>query len=318
MKTYRLLNEVLIEWNETSKEDSDNIFLQSENIKKEVCKGMPDIILTAEFKIDEKRSVASSDGLTGHLTYSSCLPSKNYSVNSKFQAGNVKEWIEYIMFPDFKPISKIKFIINSGNPSSLYTRSLDACASFNEVIEDASENNGCVEASYYIHNTPARFIFLYEELIKYCPDGKYRIEYYIKDNIESCPYGLFHRQPWITDVKFPEGPGNFKTFNTGCMEFIDLKSGIKFPEGTKQIKKGAVRYMDYKYLYIPKSCTSIETGAFDICFARIKEPVHITIPKKFQKRLPEILFRFPEYIRKNSNGDIENYLADRNIIIEYI
>ena len=30
---YRLLNEVLIEWNESSKEDSDNIFLKSEDIK---------------------------------------------------------------------------------------------------------------------------------------------------------------------------------------------------------------------------------------------------------------------------------------------
>ena len=31
---YRLLNEVLIEWNESSKEDSDNTFLKSEDIKK--------------------------------------------------------------------------------------------------------------------------------------------------------------------------------------------------------------------------------------------------------------------------------------------
>jgi len=30
---YRLLNEVLIEWNESSKEDSDNVFLKSEDIK---------------------------------------------------------------------------------------------------------------------------------------------------------------------------------------------------------------------------------------------------------------------------------------------
>ena len=31
---YRLLNEVLIEWNQSSKDDSDNIFLKSEDIKR--------------------------------------------------------------------------------------------------------------------------------------------------------------------------------------------------------------------------------------------------------------------------------------------
>ena len=34
MNRYKLLNEVLIEWNESSKEDSDNVFLNSEDIKK--------------------------------------------------------------------------------------------------------------------------------------------------------------------------------------------------------------------------------------------------------------------------------------------
>ena len=33
---YKLLNEVLIEWNESSEEDSDNVFLKSENINKEL------------------------------------------------------------------------------------------------------------------------------------------------------------------------------------------------------------------------------------------------------------------------------------------
>ena len=35
---YRLLNEVLIEWNESSFEDSDNVFLKSEDIKKSLDK----------------------------------------------------------------------------------------------------------------------------------------------------------------------------------------------------------------------------------------------------------------------------------------
>ena len=33
---YKLLNEVLIEWNESFKEDSDNVFLKSGNINKEL------------------------------------------------------------------------------------------------------------------------------------------------------------------------------------------------------------------------------------------------------------------------------------------
>ena len=38
LKNYKLLNEVLIEWNKSSKEDSDNVFLKSEDIKRSLDK----------------------------------------------------------------------------------------------------------------------------------------------------------------------------------------------------------------------------------------------------------------------------------------
>ena len=52
---YRLLNEVLIEWNESSKEDSDNIFLKSEDIKKSLERYFV-------YRLDKKDQIKIFDG----------------------------------------------------------------------------------------------------------------------------------------------------------------------------------------------------------------------------------------------------------------
>ncbi len=306
---YNILNEILINWDNANASDSENTFLKSDDINSKLI-SQPDFSVLQKFSIDPKES-SSVDGKILHRTYTGILPNDNWSSVSKFKAGRWGRWIDYITFPDFEPVSHIKFILNKTprDPELDYTR-YNFGWTFKQIIESAERNNGYIDLAQVALNIPTQSPFSYEEMLECCPDRLFNVNFYIQDDIEVFPSEMFYRMPWTQGIKF-YNTGKFKIFSTSAFGYINLKIPLKFPEGTKKLKKGILDGATVPEIYIPKSVTSIESGALRLAQVPCKEHVcHITIPEKFKKRILDIFYPYYKgwFPPKDFTGTIDDII----------
>lgn len=308
---YSILNEVLLNWGNKSDIESDsNAIINSKTILDKI-NDTPDIRLTCKFSKNERETGADRKG-SG--TYSACIPAKKWNNAIKLEAGNVDEWIDYITFPDIKPIAHIKFTTNLNDNIGSgwgYFRN------WNYIDQILELNTDRIYYENFIDNrAPKRFGLYYEELIKYCPDELFTVNYYLKENIDFCPNGLTERMPWLQKIEFPSH-NKIKVFKMGSID-SGIKDGtLRLPEGTQKIEKHFVRYCDLWNIYIPKSVKSIASHAFDVRMGLGQEKeINITIPERFKKRIPDIFFRYPKSMPPYPES--EEYLKAKGINITYI
>lgn len=295
---YNILNKVIIEWDNSNIPQREDTFLGLNDIKSKFT-DTPDFTVLQKFSVNANRKDSVDGRGELHDTYSGILPAEDWSINYKYSAGKWDNWIDYITFPDFPPVANIKFVMNSKEHQCPRDYDLEKSTynfgfTFEQIIESAEKNNGCVNLSSATRCVPTRVPFSYEEIIEYCPNKLFNVNFYIKNNVENFPSNAFYRMPWTQGIKF-YNTGKFKIFNTNAFGFWDLKIPLNFPEGTKQLKKGILSSATAPGIYIPKSVTSIETGALELAPVRAYKDhaCYITIPTKFKKRVLDIFY--PRY-----------------------
>jgi len=308
---YNILNEILINWDNANASDSENTFLKSDDINSKLI-SQPDFSVLQKFSIKEKISYPV-DGKVLHGTYTGILPEENWSIRTKYPAGKWDQWLDYITFPDFKPVAYIKFTTDydKAPKDSDLNYKYNFGYTFDQLIESAEKNNGYVNLIQTTRgDVPYRAPFSYEEMLEYCPNELFNVNFYVKDGVEVFPSEMFYRMPWTQGIKF-YNTGKFKIFSTSAFGYINLKIPLKFPEGTKKLKKGILDGATVPEIYIPKSVTSIESGALRLAQVPCKEHVcHITIPEKFKKRILDIFYPYYKgwFPPKDFTGTIDDII----------
>lgn len=217
--------------------------------------------------------------------------------------------VEYIKFPELKPISHIKFYLKpnlEGVPESYGNRKNTYTFDDIQRLAARSENGDKVHAGTSVLRWDWHLTIDPEDILKYKNiDDTLQIDiYHTKEYEKIFPGGLFWNTfPWRGFKLYPGIEIIKRNAFDGIMDMhgrdIPEPDMLIIPEGVKKIEEQAFTGLgNYYGVKLPQSVTSIASGAFRRTYNKWWDNPfkYLEIPKKFENRIEKIFDATPSML----------------------